>query len=292
MADLDDGWDRKAFIALEKALAADDILLLWVLIDILFDMLKQGQSELMKIFLTHVARLGAASLPVYHPVIRVFGHLAVLPADDLPGGIWQAWRCNYDLALPYLEPPVSAESGEEPMLSPVALDHDRELPTTSLIVLRGFKDFRPAPASRERPFAVSWDEAHGGSYGSPARPVKNRKTGIPRGFVYPPHVYLPEEDGTSMGSMSGPYGNRLTDMSLTPFDASNRKWAEAAEAMKNRRAMPKKEEEKATLGYLTELWWYEEVTTKSGNLEEAKEITQEIISRANLHLADMPDQAV
>lgn len=299
LADLDCG-GRKAFIALEKALAVNDLLLLWVLIDILFDMLKQGQLELMTLFLAHVAQLGAASLPGHHPVTRVFGHLALLPTDDLPGGIWQAWRCNYDLALPYLRPSVSVELGGEPVLSPTVLNDNRELPTTSFIVLRGFKEFRPAPTSQERSFAVSWDEAHRSSSASQPQPVETpqprlvnkQKAGVPRGFVYPPHVYLPEQDASSMGSMSGPYGNRITDMSLTEFDPNNTKWAEAAEAMRNRRAMLKDEEEKATLGYMTELWWCEEVTAKSGDLEEAREIKREILLRAKQHLADIPDQAV
>lgn len=267
-----------------------------MLVDILFDMLKQGQSELMSIFLTHVAQLGAASLPVHHPVTRVFGHLALLPADDLPDGVWRAWRCNHDLALPYLGSSVNVESGEEPMLSPTAFDYNPDVPTTSFIVLRGFRDFPPGPASPERPFAISWDKAHGGSWAASqarqARPVKNQQTGIPRGFVYPAHIFLPEHDATSMGSVSGPYGNRLTGMSLTEFDANNSKWAEAAAAMRLRRATPKNEEQKSSLGYLTELWWYEKVTANSGNVDEAREINQEILSRAKKHLADIPDRTV
>lgn len=95
-----------------------------------------------------------------------------------------------------------------------------------------------------------------------------------------------------MGSVSGPYGNRLTGMSLTEFHATNAKWVEAAAAMKLRRATPKNEDEKSTLAYLTELWWYEKVTVKAGNMDEAREINQEILSRAKRLLADIPDRTV
>lgn len=90
---------RKAFLLVEEAVTSTDTMLMWNVVDVVYEMVHWGQAALLRVFLDYVERMAACKVPD-HPIRTVVRCLAAESERgseaDLYEVVERVWRCHLD----------------------------------------------------------------------------------------------------------------------------------------------------------------------------------------------------
>ncbi|KAK7429472.1 hypothetical protein QQZ08_004064 [Neonectria magnoliae] len=99
---------RKAFVLLESGTEDDSPVVMWNLVDMMYEMAVQEQTKLLQLYVGHFARLSQQRLPGDHPLVRISRemprHTDSNPADFMHL-LEVARKCNIDMLDQYVLSP-------------------------------------------------------------------------------------------------------------------------------------------------------------------------------------------
>ncbi|KAH6652387.1 Clr5 domain-containing protein [Truncatella angustata] len=270
---------RKAFWRIEKVITVGDPGIMRNLVDIITQMLKLKQSQLLRMLLSQLANLATHRLPKLHPLSQFF-HSLSKANTDFPAVLKTSYHCFVEKfhggmsdEFYWMYDNWAWDTSNRPMDTDPEADYKRT--TEALTILALAESTGAADGSNSHLQMLKSNSALMKSEGF----KKTSAAGILAKMKGQP---------SSNDVFGDPKVRTYMQTAIIRQAIDQKDWSTAREIMLGNVQMMEIQYGRNSREIIRELWSLEKVTRKAGNDEEADSLAEDALNRVNTYLSEVP----